>query len=341
MSNFNIEMTRDASGDLLQVGFGEPATGDKIVQEISLKLREMISSKQIRGGELLRINGMQSVAAAYTFAHGVAHLYGAIAVFDPKIEGNGYDGYIVVISHNPDYPVGKVLKYQNDFLDAIKIALCGPPQSGKSVFREALKTAIFQMGGFIPYIITGCPDGEGAWFQAAAANDSQRARQLKDINKEQMGGFTLKFAENIAKGVSNVNLLVSLIDCGGKMSPENSLILKEATHAIVVAGDQQDDNNKKVVGNYKNSLEDWSKFCESFGIKVISKIYSDLHGTEDHFELREEILTGSIHNLSRGANVSDRPMVQAIAEQIINLVNLRIENSEANQIPPSLTLNIS
>ena len=52
----------------------------------------------------------------------------------------------------------------------VKIVLGGPPKSGKSCLREGLKQAILGFrrdspGIPYPYVITACPDGEGAWFQ--------------------------------------------------------------------------------------------------------------------------------------------------------------------------------
>lgn len=103
----------DIYGDTLIVSFGEPANNDRIVVEALAKIDRTIESEQIRGGKLLKITGRQSIPVAYTICHQVAHLYGAIAIFDPKIGGKGVDAYIVVISHNPEYQVGQILQDPN------------------------------------------------------------------------------------------------------------------------------------------------------------------------------------------------------------------------------------
>ncbi|WP_030008027.1 hypothetical protein [Picosynechococcus sp. NKBG042902] len=60
-----------------------------------------LKQNELRGGKLLKVNGKHSLPMAYVLADGVAHLYGAIAIFEPE-----HQGYLVAISHDPDYPVG-------------------------------------------------------------------------------------------------------------------------------------------------------------------------------------------------------------------------------------------
>jgi CRISPR-associated protein Csx3 len=50
-------------------------------------------------------------------------------------------------------------------MQPVKVVLCGPPHSGKSCLREGLKQAIRQIPNApYPYVLTACPDGEGAWY---------------------------------------------------------------------------------------------------------------------------------------------------------------------------------
>ena len=41
---------------------------------------------------------------SFALAHAVSHVYGAVAVYDPKL-----DGYVVAVSHDPEYPVGALI----------------------------------------------------------------------------------------------------------------------------------------------------------------------------------------------------------------------------------------
>jgi CRISPR-associated protein Csx3 len=90
---------------VLTVGFGEPAQNDQIVRDATARLDELTESGQLTGGTLLKINGPASMPVAFVIAHKVAHLYGAIAVYDPKL-GNKY---VVCITHTPTYQLGDLI----------------------------------------------------------------------------------------------------------------------------------------------------------------------------------------------------------------------------------------
>jgi len=88
-------------GDELTIGFGEPAQNTEIVRELAASLAAL----PFPGGELLKISGPASLPAAMAICHHVAHLYGAVAVYDPKL-----GGYVVSLSHDPRFPIGDLIK---------------------------------------------------------------------------------------------------------------------------------------------------------------------------------------------------------------------------------------
>ena len=94
----------EIEGDVLKVGFGDAAANDQIVRDASARLDEMTKSGKLSGGPLLKINGAASLPVAFVITHKVAHLYGAIGVFDPKL-----GKYVVVITHNPAYELGGLI----------------------------------------------------------------------------------------------------------------------------------------------------------------------------------------------------------------------------------------
>jgi len=99
----------------------------------------------------------------------------------------------------------------------VKAVLCGPPQSGKSVLREGLKQAIRAIPNApYPYIITGCPDGEGAWFQQTVETNPDLAKACKAAYK---GKFTPEFVARVAASVYNCPLPLTLVDIGGSRQP--------------------------------------------------------------------------------------------------------------------------
>ncbi len=194
----------------------------------------------------------------------------------------------------------------------MKIVLCGPPHSGKSCLREGLKQAIMRVEGApYPYVITGCPDGEGAWFQEAAQNDPELARELKDAYKAK---FTPEFAQRIAESVANCPLPLTLIDVGGRISPENRQIMGPATHAIILAGNWEDET-------WDARMDPWREFCDELGLEVVAEVFSDYFGNEDEVLGVDEdgILRGSVHHLERGEDNSERPLVEALAQHLVNL----------------------
>lgn len=304
MSTYHINL----EGDVLRVRFGTPANGDQIVRDAAARLNELMESGEIKGGRLLKIDGPASLPVCYLIAHQISHLYSVIAIFDPKIGRKGYKTYITAITHTPAYKLGELIETDEAQKEKpiIKVVLCGPPQSGKSCLREGLKQAISSIAGApYPYVITACPDGEGAWFSEAARRDTDLARQLKDEYKAK---FTPEFAKKAAGWVRSANTPLNIIDVGGKMTEENRLIMREATHAVILAGDKG-----------KDEVPQWEEFCHDFNLRIIANIYSDYQGKEDKIDSESPVLTGSVHYLERGEDVSSREMVQALAQVLVRL----------------------
>lgn len=84
----------------MKVAFGDAASNDQIVKDVTAMLKEMA----LVGGPLIKINGPASLPVAVVIAHGVMHIYGAVAVWDPKL-----GKYVVAVSHNPDYAAGDLI----------------------------------------------------------------------------------------------------------------------------------------------------------------------------------------------------------------------------------------
>ncbi|SRR5579883_1664849 len=303
MTTYHITL----ENDVLKVGFGEPANGDQIVRDAAARLDELIESGELSGGPLIKINGRASVLVSQVLAHKLSHLYGAIAFFDPKIGDTGLDRYVITISHNPKYKVGDTLDLSRPQKNHsnVKAVLCGFANTGKSCFREGLKQALLNIPDAPDsYVISGCPDGDGSWYCETARRDPKLAQQLK---KEYKAKFTPEFAQLKAHEVKVINTPLLVFDVGGRISDENRLIMAEATHAVILANTEQD-------------ILAWREFCKSLNLQVIATIYSDYKGTADHIESESPILQGSVHYLERGEDVSQRPMIQALAMTLLRLI---------------------
>lgn len=187
-----------------------------------------------------------------------------------------------------------------------KIVIAGPPRSGKSCMREGLKQAIRAIEGApYPYIITACPDGEGAWFQETVNHDPAVASACKAAYKAK---FTPEFVGRVADSVKNCSLPLTLVDIGGIPSAENEQICSTATHIIILAGDM-------------NRVAEWQGFAQKLGLTVVAEIHSDYNGTEDKVTSTgsDNVLKGSVHHLERGEPIADRPMIRALAEHLVAL----------------------
>lgn len=326
MQSYQIKL----EGDVLHVGFNRniPAQGDRIAKDALEKITQMIDSGEICGGKRILIDGPQSVPVAYILSHKLVHLYEAVAVLDPKLGSkiSTVDGairhktYIVTSVHgSTEYQVGDLIETTEPQKERsrIKVVLCGPPQSGKSCLRDGLKRAILaNVNAPYPYIITACPDGEGSWHQEACEKNESLASEYKRNNKADV---TPEFAEEAAKWVKSANQLINIIDVGGRITDENKTIMQPATHAVILSGDT-------------SKFAEWEDFCQRLGLKIIAKIHSQLYAIKDEVlfsnNWRENtnellktnpILTGSVHSLKRGENLSTRPMVKALADVLIHL----------------------
>jgi CRISPR-associated protein Csx3 len=313
MSSYQMEL----QGDVLRVGFNRTAraNGDLVVRDALRSLEQMQERGQLQGGKLLKIDGPQSIAVAYTLGHKLAHLYSAIAILDPKIGRVGYKTYIVTSSHSPDYQVGDRIETEEPQTErnSVKLVLCGPPHSGKSCLREGLKWQIMsRLNAPYPYVITACPDGEPAGSQEIYGRDPQLARDIKQGYK---GILTLEYARKIADAVESANGLINIIDIGGIPSDENKLIVGKCTHAAILASGDR-------TCSHQDRWAEWESYCTELGVPVIAKIHSDYDATRDRVDEDSALLTGAIHHLSRGEDVSDRPMIHALADLVVELTKL-------------------
>lgn len=148
---------------------------------------------------------------------------------------NSFVCFLGLLKYRKPKKLQSNIKNMNSEHEQVKVVLCGPPHSGKSVLREGLKQAIKRLPEApYPYVITATPDGEGAWFSETAQHDAELARKLKDDYKSK---FTPEFAKVRADWVEKATTQLTIVDVGGKTSDENRMIMAPATHAVILAGD--------------------------------------------------------------------------------------------------------
>ena len=195
-----------------------------------------------------------------------------------------------------------------------KIVLAGPSRSGKSCLREGLKQVLMGIEDApYPYVITACPDGEGAWFQEAVRNDPGVADLCKTAYK---GRFTDEFADLAASWVKNCVLPLTLVDIGGKIDDKNCRICRAATHIVILAGD-----DAKTGDRWADRMVPWREFAKKLELTVTAEIFSDYDATADVIGGvgSDRILRGTIHRLERGEDAGNRPMIRRLAQHLLDL----------------------
>ena len=86
---------------LLHLGWGDsPAGNDRLVVDAVAAIRAL----GLQGGRLVKFNGPASLPVAMALCHEVCHLYGAVAVRDPKL-----GKYVVAVSHSPEFHLGQLI----------------------------------------------------------------------------------------------------------------------------------------------------------------------------------------------------------------------------------------
>ena len=103
MANYYSATIRSQAAGVttVAVGFGPDAADNTRTVPAAV---EAMGGLGLVGGRGLHFNGPASLPVAMTLAHAVAHKFGYVACFDPKLSG-----YVVAISHDPEVRVGQLI----------------------------------------------------------------------------------------------------------------------------------------------------------------------------------------------------------------------------------------
>lgn len=186
----------------------------------------------------------------------------------------------------------------------MKIAVCGPPHSGKSVFRERLKSEIKKIAPHLyPYFITANPDGEGSWYQETYGDNPQRARELKRVAKQ---GWSPERARMFASWTENSTAPLTLLDLGGIADDLNRQICASATHAILLA-------------KVENDFDPWRQLCIDCDLTIIAELFSEYDAEADRIIDDGACFQAVVHRLERGELSTERPAIRRLAERIARI----------------------
>lgn len=168
---------------------------------------------------------------------------------------NGPAGGIVVIYSRVSTPtVGDLIPIQQNQSPCPAILIGGPPNSGKSVFSNALRVALMKaLPNRKTYLHRASWDGEGNWAYEA---DTPMVKQFIQHNEFRIheNAETAKlipsYYQHHAKVVKNLRLLSDcvLIDVGGMPQAEKQPLLEQCTHYIIIS-------------RLPEEIEKWHEFC--------------------------------------------------------------------------------
>lgn len=85
---------------LFELRFGAPSDNTKLVVDAAAAIDASITPAT--GGPLALISGPASLPVIATIVHKIAHRFGALAIYDPKL-----GSFIVAVTHGPGYVLGQ------------------------------------------------------------------------------------------------------------------------------------------------------------------------------------------------------------------------------------------
>lgn len=178
----------------------------------------------------------------------------------------------------------------------MKIIICGPPHSGKTVMINSLHKLLPTEG---VQTIRANADGEGYWASEGNPDDVQKVRVKGDNTPEEFAEWT--------KQISDAKANIVLVDIGGKLQDDKIPLFEAADSFVVLCSDQEPD-----------LMVAWKSFGEAHGCRCLACLTSKLVG-EDEVKKLGAVIEDTITHLERGTERTDSKLLQELAGLIINM----------------------
>lgn len=195
----------------------------------------------------------------------------------------------------------------------IKVAIGGPPHSGKTVLIGLLRV-LLPRDKFV--IIEAAPDGEGitGW---SFDGDPELVRAVR-----RKGKFLEEFVDWVADSVRNSRMPVTLVDLGGylfdeagnftptgvRLTPQNERIVRECDYLIVIANP-----------DYAGAARTWVDEGIRLGTKPLAILESVQSGADDEIFEAGVPLKARITRLERENPPVGSPTARAVAQLLVDL----------------------
>ena len=181
------------------------------------------------------------------------------------------DNQIVVVHSQVASPtIGDSLSIQLNRRPCPTILIGGPPNSGKSVFSNALRQSLLHQGQRV-FLHRASWDGEGNWaYEAdntALVDSLVRHNEFRIHEDPKTAKEIPNFFERQAKTVTNLRQLTDclLVDTGGLPQIEKIPLVEQCSHYIVIS-------------RLPDEIEKWHKLCAS-KLTALAVIHSILEPT--------------------------------------------------------------
>ncbi|ESA34652.1 crispr-associated csx3 family [Leptolyngbya sp. Heron Island J] len=182
------------------------------------------------------------------------------------------DNQIVVIHSKVASPtVGDSFPIRLNRRPCPAILISGPPNSGKSVFSNALRRALLTQGQRV-FLHRASWDGEGNWSyesdNPSLVDSLVRHNEFRIHEDPKTAKQIPDFFEKQARTVANLRQLTDclLVDVGGLPQLEKIPLVKQCSHYIVIS-------------RLPSEVEKWHKLCESH-LTALAVIHSVLEPTQ-------------------------------------------------------------
>ena len=199
----------------------------------------------------------------------------------------------------------------------MKIIVCGPPHSGKSVFVANLRRFLPREGSFL---FRCAPDGEGTWSNKTDQELVSRIRRK--------GKFDSKFMDYVLNGLENCHIPITLVDVGGIRSEQNEAIFAKCNAFIVLSSKDEE-------------LGEWQRFGEGFGLTCLALLRSRLVGSEEIENVQADTpIAGTICGLERGTEI-DSELLRQVAQRLTTITASELAKYEKEKNMNTQTITIA
>lgn len=186
-----------------------------------------------------------------------------------------------------------------------RIIIGGPPNSGKSTLVNSMKRTFWEIGVKVNSAELDLWAPTLEFLEGKISKEERDSRKQKKITKQEAEEASKRLVEASQDGS------IAIGDCPGKMSEELKIIVKNATHAIILCRADQ-----------IQEMESWREFFSEAEIPIIAELVSDLEGDEAVQMAGNKLITGKLVGLDRDVGRKESPAISQLAFLLKSVLGL-------------------